>query len=476
MDDESLDPTFENNRKPFNNLLVIFGATGDLTHRKLLPAIYRLFSKKHVPEKFAVIGVARRDKSHNEFRSNIKEALEQYEKFDEKVWKKLKTKIFYYRLNFDITENYSGLKEFLNKLDKSIGRNRVFYLATMPRHFDSIINNLKKYNFVNRKAGKYRIVIEKPFGNDLKTARELTNTLYTLFREDEIYRIDHYLGKEAVQNLFALRFANRIFESVWNSKNIDNVQITVAESLGVESRGGYYDNYGALKDMVQNHLMQILMLTAMEPPKSFSTKEIKNEKIKVLKSVYIEDVVFGQYEGYAKEDRVDPNSRTETYSALRLKINNPRWKNTPFYLRTGKKLKKKATEVVVYFKDPETNTFADLVKPNILVIRLQPNEGIYLRFNVKKPGKGFDFDRVSLDFCHECLFDINTPEAYEKLIYEIMLGDLTLFTRWDEVEQAWKIIDAVKKPKPIKYKQGTWGPEQANNLMEEKHQHWREPM
>jgi len=489
---------FESFDKSIPSLFVIFGATGDLTHRKLLPALYNLMSKKLLPKKFAIVAIGRRDKKNDEYRIDAQESLKKYTKsFKEDIWNELKELISYFKLDLDTEDDYENLNKYFNELDKKYHTkgNRIFYLATSPVHFSPIVNNLKKYNFVKRDNGNtYKIVVEKPFGSNLESAKELNETLCRVFREEELYRIDHYLGKEAVQNLFALRFANRIFNSVWCSEQIKNVQITVSESIGVGTRGGYYDKSGAVRDMVQNHILQILSLVAMETPKSFESDDIKKEKVKVLKTLkpfskeeVKENVIFGQYKdgkekAYRKENGVDKNSRTDTYVAMKLKVNNNRWKNTPFYIRTGKGLKKKTTEVVIYFKEPTQKVFHKMpqMKPNILVIRLQPNEGIYLRLNSKKPGNDFEMQRVSMDFCQDCLFDINTPEAYEKLMHDLLLGDSTLFTRWDEVELAWQIVDPITKywensnKEPLFYEFGSDGPKEISRLIEDKEDHWRD--
>ncbi len=473
--------------EPF--IFIIFGATGDLTNRKLLPAMYRLKEKNLLPKEFSLVGIARRDKSNDDFRQDAKQAIKKsVKKFNEEVWGNFSSSIYYFRNDFENEESCDGIKEFMDDLDKKYGSkgNRIFYLATKPEHFTNILGSLKTHGVINRKEDrKYRIIIEKPFGNDLTSAKELNKELSTLFDESEIFRIDHFLGKEAVQNLFAFRFANKIFESVWDTEHIENIQITVAESLGVETRGGYYDNYGATKDMIQNHLLQILSIVAMEPPKSFTTKEIKKEKVNALKKIIFSgDAVFGQYvkgktgNNYTDESGVKKYSKTETYAAMKLEIKNKRWEKTPFYLRTGKYLSRKASEVVVYFRQVSQNIFKD-AKQNVLVVRLQPDEGIYVRFNAKEPGSEFKIQEVSMDFCHECLFGINTPEAYEKLLQDVFNGDSTLFTRWDEVEQAWKIIDPIIKNKEkqelLKYTCGTWGPVASDKMLKKYGHHWREP-
>jgi glucose-6-phosphate 1-dehydrogenase len=479
---------FEKLNLPKSGIFVIYGATGDLTHRKLMPALLQLLKKDYLPKCFHIVAVARRDKTHKEYRNDVNESLKKFTKANQTLIQKFLKKIYYFKTDFDKSTGYLELKEFLNQIDKDncAHSNRIFYMATLTNHFSPIIENMKKYNFVERtKEIQYRVVIEKPFGVDLESATKLNKTISKIFKEDEIFRIDHYLGKEAVQNLFALRFANRIYEPIWNNKHIENIQIVAAESIGVGTRAGYYDKSGALQDMVQNHLMQVLSLITMEPPIDFSTKNIKDEKVKLLKSIkkfsrdeIKENVIIGQYEGYLNEDRINKQSLTETYVALKMQINNKRWVGVPFYLRTGKYLKKKATEVVIYFKDDDNNVFTKLknYKQNVLVIRLQPDEGIFLRFNTKKSGNKFDIERVFMDYSHK-YDEIDRPEAYEKLIYNALLDDSTLFTRWDEVKEAWSIIDPIElyynDEKPIIYKKGTWGPIESSKLLEKEGHHWR---
>lgn len=480
---------FESLNLPKACVLVIFGATGDLTHRKIIPALYRLSLNNNLPKCFSVVAVARRDKTNEEFRKDAYDSLNKFtKKINKEVAEGILSKITYFKLNFDTDSGYEELRNYLDELDTNgcTQGNRIFYMATIQKHVKIIINNLKKNNFIQRNSKKhYRVVIEKPFGKDLDSAEKLNKILSSVFKENEIFRIDHYLGKESVQNLFALRFANRIFEPVWNNENIDNIQIIATESIGIGTRAGYYDKSGAMRDMVQNHLLQLLSLVAMESPKDFTTDAIKDEKVKVLKSIKMsmqdikDNVVIGQYKGYRDEDRIEKNSKTETFVSMKVEINNKRWKSTPFYLKTGKYLKKKATEIVIYFKDTEINTFSHLKKhkPNVLVIRLQPDEGIYLRFNIKEPGNEFKLQRVSMDFCHSCLFGLNTPEAYEKLLYNAFLDDLTLFTRWDEVIEAWKIIDPIENywhnKQPLLYDKNSYGPEQSKELLERDERHWR---
>lgn len=480
---------FENLKLPKHSVFVIFGATGDLTHRKIMPALYKLNLNNNLPKCFSIVAVARRDKSSEDYRNDVFESLNTFtKKLNKEIAEDLLKKITYFKLNFDTDFGYEELRDYLDKIDSHgcTQGNRIFYMATISKHVKLIINNIKKNKFIQRESKKqYKVITEKPFGSDLKSAMELNKIISEVFREEETFRIDHYLGKESVQNLFALRFANRIFEPVWNKEHIDNIQIIAAESIGIEGRAGYYDKSGALRDMVQNHLLQILSLVAMEPPKDFSTKSIKDEKVKVLKSIKMSkediknNIVVGQYKGYTQEERIEKNSKTETFVAMKLEINNKRWNDTPFYLKTGKYLKKKATEVCIYFKDTEINTFSHLPKhkPNVLVIRLQPDEGIYLRFNIKEPGNDFKLQRVSMDFCHNCLFGINTPEAYEKLLYDVFLDDLSLFTRWDEVVEEWKIIDPIetywKNKTPLSYEKNSSGPVQSNELLKKQGREWR---
>jgi len=476
---------FEELKLPKSTTFVIFGATGDLTHRKILPALYRLYLKKHLPMCFSIVAVARRDKDDKIYQEESRESLKKYGGFSH-IEEDFLYQIKYFRNDFSISEGYLELNEYLDQLDKThcTATKRIFYLATRPEHFKPIVKNIKEHGLLKNKKKQYRVIVEKPFGRDEDSAKKLNRVLRSAFKEEEIFRIDHYLGKETVQNLFALRFANRIFEPVWNSKHIDNIQIVATEDIGVGTRAGYYDTSGAIRDMVQNHLLQVLSLVAMEPPVSFSNEDIKSSKVEVLKRVKKIDprnVVFGQYESYHNESDVTPDSRTETYASMKLEIDNERWKGTPIYLKTGKKLRRKATEVIIYFKKTDKKVFSHMpnFKENVLVIRLQPDEGIYLRFNIKEPGTDFKIKRVSMDFCHNCIFGTNTPEAYENLLHHSLLDDLSLFTRWDEVDTAWKIIDPItnywenSKKKPHIYKSGSWGPEESTQFLEKKGHHWR---
>jgi len=490
----------ENNIEPC--VIIIFGATGDLTNRKLLPALYKLEYESLLNKDSKIIAFARREKSDDEFR---KEALKSIKKFsklkiDNKVWKKLKNKIFYHQSEFQDIKGYNGLKRLIKKIcSKNSDRcNKVFYFAAPPSFFETIINNLKKSKLA-ASSGWSRVVFEKPFGHDLKSAKKLNKTIKKAFKENQIYRIDHYLGKELVQNLLVLRFANSIFNPIWNRKYIDHVQITVAEDMGVGTRGNYYEKAGALRDIVQNHMIQLLALTAMEPSVSLEADDLREEKVKVLRSIRpftLKDIknvaVRGQYgsgivnnkkvKAYRDEDKVDKNSNIETFVALKLNIDNWRWADVPFYLRTGKRLKERVAEINIIFKQNPGILFSNHVKsiePNMLIVRIQPEEGISLQFSAKVPGKKMVIDNVRMDFCHECKFGPDTPDAYERLLYDVIIDDQTLFTSWEMVEHAWKIVDKIgkawKKGKVLSYKAGSYGPKESDKLIEKDGRMWYKP-
>lgn len=477
-------------------ILVIFGATGDLTHRKLYPAIFNLYRDRLLPERFAVVSIGRRDKALEEVRRDVVESVQTHSrvKFASLAEQERFVKLFHY-LKFDFYDQagYAALAAFLRDLDTELGTGGryVFYLAVAPEHFAQISSQLLHHGLTSQSESWRRVVIEKPFGSDLRSAQELNQALTQAFSEKEIYRIDHYLGKEMLQNLLVIRFANALFEPLWNNKYIDHVQINLSETSGIEGRGPYYDKAGALRDMVQNHMLQLLTLTAMEPPVSLDPDAIRDEKVKVLKAlqpISVENVkertVRGQYvsglvsgervPGYHEEERVNPASDTETYVALKVEIDNFRWAGVPFYLRTGKRLPKKSTEVIIQFKElPGILYFKDFTGQvaNLLVIRVQPMEGVSFQFNAKRPGPTNELVPVQMDFCQNCREGYNSPEAYERLLYDVMRGDSTLFTRWDEVEYAWKFIDEIavgwqeRQIKPEPYQAGTWGPNQADELL-----------
>lgn len=482
--------------KDIANGLILFGGTGDLTKRKLLPAIYNLYIDNLLPDDFFVLSVGRREKSIDEYRQEIKGAVESFSrnKLDNDKWKSVAQRIYYYRMDFTKGQGYTELDEYIKNLEKkhaTLG-NRVFYLAISPDAFETVVSNLHKHGLANNSTGTKRVVIEKPFGRDLKSAEILNKQITKAFDEDDIYRIDHYLGKEMLQNIMVIRFANAAFEPIWNSNHIDHVQITSSETLGVEERGGYYEKSGALRDMVQNHLLQFLSLIAMDEPKSLDTKDIRDEKVKVLKNLEIykdsqvkENVVRGQYStdekgkvpGYRQEQRVSDISDTETYVALKLTINSNRWKGIPFYIRTGKRMKKKGVQAIIQFKNKHKDMYGD-VGANQLAIQIQPKEGVNFKFNAKQPGEGNDVIAVNMDFCQNCIVGYNSQEAYERLLLDVMKGDKTLFTRWDEVMHSWKFIDSInsawqkEKPDFPNYNANTFGPKETDELMQRDNREW----
>ncbi|MBM7583242.1 glucose-6-phosphate 1-dehydrogenase [Caldicoprobacter guelmensis] len=488
-----------------NCLLVIFGGTGDLAHRKLYPAVYNLFVSGQLPQRFAVVSVGRREKTDEEFRQDAIEAIKRFSRPNSGTDEDLiavVSRFYYHKLDITDTNGYMSLKEFLIKLDKLYGTqgNRLYYLAVAPEHFKVIVHNLKAADMViNDGLSWQRLVIEKPFGSDLNSAMALNNVITGVFSEKHIYRIDHYLGKEMLQNIMAIRFANALFEPLWNNKYIDHIQIISSETVGVENRGPYYEKAGALRDMIQNHMLQLLMLIAMEPPAKLDTESIRDEKVKVLKSLsemtpakVYRDVVRGQYGrgyidgkpvvGYREESRVSPFSNTETFVAMKVEVENFRWGGVPFYLLTGKRLPERFTEVVIQFISlPEVLYFKELkgLKPNTLLIRIQPREGVELYFNAKKPGVKNEIIQVGMDFCQNCAVDAISPDAYERLLLDAMKGDSALFTRWDEVEYAWRFVDNIAKvwaeeePDFPNYPAGTWGPPAAKELIERDGRRWR---
>ena len=487
---------------------VIFGATGDLTHRKIFPAFYHLAKNKILPDDFAIIGFARRPKSDDEFREDLHKALLEFshtKPVDEEVWKKLSQHIYYFQGELDDAEAYKRLAEKLKSIPEAakIGENYLFYLATAPNYFGVAAQNLAAAGLASRHDGtRHRLIVEKPFGEDLKSAEELNHTLQSAFAETDIFRIDHYLGKETVQNLMYFRFANSIYEPLWNRLYIDHVQITVAEKVGVEGRGGYYDHAGASRDMLQNHLFQLLTITAMEPPASLDGQSIRDEKVKVLRSIptpYHEflqkNVVRAQYGGgyvddkavpaYRQEEKVAHGSLTETFVAARFEIDNWRWHGVPFYLRTGKALASQFTEINIIFKRPPGVLFAanenDRLMRNSLCIRIQPNEGIGINFNAKIPGTT-ETEQVEMNFLYRSGFDHYLPEAYERLLVDALVGESTLFTRSDEVEQAWRLVDSLQnmwKQQPVRslplYACGSMGPVESDLLLEREGRHWIPP-
>ncbi len=487
--------------------LVIFGASGDLTHRKLMPAVFALWCQNLLPDSFAVVGFARSGQTDETFRESLFESMSQStqckgQKPDAKTWAKFASHIFYHQGKYYSLADFQNLRQRVEGLAdaKGVPANCLFYLATPPNAFGTVIKSLGQTKSTDRQAGWNRIVIEKPFGRDLQTADELNATVQSVFDEDQIFRIDHYLGKETVQNILVLRFANSVFEHLWTHDNVDHVQITVSESLGVGRRGGYYDEAGALRDMVQNHMMHLLSLVAMEPPVALTAEAIRNEKLKVLQALRpispicaFNGVVRAQYTGglvggvevpgYVESPNVPPASRTETFVAFKVNVDNWRWAGVPFYLRTGKCLPKRCTEISVHFKEVPQVLFnlppAEPLPANVLSIRVQPEEGISLEFQAKVPGPAMTIKPLKMDFDYEKSFGSAPPDAYQRLLLDAAMGDATLFTRSDEVEAAWRFVTPVIEgccktcqAEVHQYPAGTWGPKAADELIQADGKEW----
>ena len=490
-------------------VLVIFGATGDLTARKLIPALYNLSLEAQLPSQFACVGFARREKGQDEFRDEIYQGVSQHSRIkpiDPEIWQSFSEQVHYHQSPFDDDAGYQSLKKRLDAIDEEMGTkgNRVFYLSTQPSYFSTIIEQLKKHGLVYDyapDAEKWsRVIIEKPFGHNFSSASSLQQRISKHLHENQIYRIDHYLGKETVQNLLVFRFANSIFESLWNNKFVDHVQITVGEDLGIGSRGLFWEEAGMLRDIVQNHMMQLLSLVAMEPPVNLEADSIRDEKVKVLQSIRPVDMqnfskyfVRGQYDqgfiqgdpvkGYRQEHNVAPQSNVETYVAMQLFIDNWRWAGVPFYLRGGKRLPKRSTEIAITFKEAPGVLFQQcrrLNQNNVLVMRIQPDEGISLKMNCKVPGMATQVQPVKMDFRYGSFFGAAPPEAYERLICDCILGDSTLFARSDEVLASWDLLTPVLErwqeentPSFPNYQAGTWGPQEADLMLSQNGRAWR---
>jgi glucose-6-phosphate 1-dehydrogenase len=477
-------------RRPEPCTMVIFGASGDLTKRKLFPALYSLAYRQLLPEKFGVLGVARTEGTDQEFRERMKAAVQEFgrDDFREDVWDELADGMHYV---YDDDKLAAALRDLGER--RGTTGNRIYYLAVPPAAFEGIVAWVGKHK---ARKGWTRVIVEKPFGHDLESAQDLNALLHKHFGESQIFRIDHYLGKETVQNMLALRFANGIFEPIWNRQFIDHIQITVAETLGIEGRAEYYERAGAIRDIFQNHLLQLIALTAMEPPIDLAADSVRNEKVKVLKSIHTpgpKHVVRGQYgrgyiegqevPGYREEAGVDPSSMTETFIAAKLFVDNWRWADTPIYIRAGKRMARRETTIAIEFKraphPPFVEAAADGLRPNVLLIHIQPDEGVSLEIGAKVPGQGLQIRTVHMDFLYGGAFRTDLPEAYERLLLDCMRGDASLFTREDEVVEQWQIVDAIvaywrrDRPSFPNYAAGTWGPRSSDDLMTRDGRSWR---
>ncbi|MER7964947.1 glucose-6-phosphate dehydrogenase [Streptomyces ardesiacus] len=484
--------------------LVIFGVTGDLSRRKLMPAVYDLANRGLLPPGFSLVGFARRDWEDQDFAQVVHDAVKEYARtpFREEVWQQLSEGMRFVPGDFDDDQAFEQLHDAVEELDASRGTsgNYAFYLSVPPKFFPKVVQQLKKHGLTDAPDGSWRrAVIEKPFGHDLDSARDLNALVHEVFDPEQVFRIDHYLGKETVQNILALRFANTMYEPIWNRSYVDHVQITMAEDIGIGGRAGYYDGIGAARDVIQNHLLQLMALTAMEEPAAFDARSLLTEKLKVLRAVRLPDdlgehTVRGQYAGgwqggaqvpgYLEEEGIDPASTTDTYAAIKLGIDNRRWAGVPFYLRTGKRLGRRVTEIAVVFQraphSPFDSTATEELGENAIVIRVQPDEGMTVRFGSKVPGTSMEIRDVSMDFAYGESFTESSPEAYERLILDVLLGDANLFPRHQEVEESWRILDPIEEywashDKPAQYASGGWGPREADEMLARDGRSWRRP-
>ncbi|QDT06356.1 Glucose-6-phosphate 1-dehydrogenase [Rubripirellula lacrimiformis] len=471
--------------------IVIFGASGDLTSRKLVPALYRMFAKNRLPESSRIVGVSRSQFEHQQWRESLRTSTEKFvgKFFDAETWAAFSENIFYHPGDIKTPADFTSLATFLDSIESDNSAGRVYYLSTMPQLYEEAIQQLGKAGLADDTNGYRRVIIEKPFGTDLATAQALNHSIHGVFREDQIYRIDHYLGKETVQNIFALRFANSIFEPIWNRNYVDHVQITVAEEVEIGRRAGYYDTSGILRDMFQNHLLQLMMITAMEPPARYDSALVRDEKVKVLHSIrkmtggdFASNTVRGQYDGYLKEEGVPANSPTETFAVLKLYCDNWRWKDVPFFLRSGKGMSCRTTQIVIQFKNVPHMLFGGKTRApvgNRLVMQVQPAEGIQLHFETKVPDSEMKTRTSTLDFSFNQASGGELPDAYQRLLMDAIQGDASLFARSDEVELAWGIIDPIisawrspAAPPLHSYETGLWGPTESTQWMEDQKREW----